>query len=331
MHNLRHLDFEFEDNSKSNESSESDCRNGKIQTSSAVLQLLRNVYTRAKPMHKSDKETDQPITTEFNKDQGNECQDGSCNEQSIYNRKVRNENTHTNITEIKEAMANNTINDGVEETKSSWPPGYTEVRDSNKKEKIYHSWFQADGFDKVVADFWSNGYYLKSSLALINFKNKLQGLKSAIKGWVNTRRSRIEVIDSLREELRSLDLHIDVRQGLHHGGEKRMKLVNEIHKLEREQKEDLIQKSRNKWCVDGDENSKFFHGTINKKRKQLSVRGGIKACLESARSFVLVNGSPTMEFQLERGLRQGDPLAPFLFILAMEGFHIAMEDAIEAN
>ncbi|GJT12271.1 RNA-directed DNA polymerase, eukaryota, reverse transcriptase zinc-binding domain protein [Tanacetum coccineum] len=57
----------------------------------------------------------------------------------------------------------------------------------------------------------------------------------------------------------------------------------------------------------------------------------IKACLESARSSVLVNGSPTMEFQLERGLRQGDPLAPFLFILAMEGFHIAMEDAIEAK
>ncbi|GJW16081.1 RNA-directed DNA polymerase, eukaryota, reverse transcriptase zinc-binding domain protein [Tanacetum coccineum] len=57
----------------------------------------------------------------------------------------------------------------------------------------------------------------------------------------------------------------------------------------------------------------------------------IKACLESARSFVLVNGSPTMEFQLERGHRQGDPLAPFLFILAMEGFHIAMEDGIEAK
>nr|GEV65397.1 reverse transcriptase domain-containing protein [Tanacetum cinerariifolium] len=57
----------------------------------------------------------------------------------------------------------------------------------------------------------------------------------------------------------------------------------------------------------------------------------IKACLESARSSVLVNGSPTMEFQLERGLRQGDPLAPFLFVLAMEGFHIAMEDAIEAK
>ena len=45
-------------------------------------------------------------------------------------------------------------------------------------------------------------------------------------------------------------------------------------------------------------------------------RGWIRECLHSARTSILVNGSPTSEFSLKRGLRQGDPLSPFLFILS---------------
>ncbi|GJW18428.1 RNA-directed DNA polymerase, eukaryota, reverse transcriptase zinc-binding domain protein [Tanacetum coccineum] len=56
-----------------------------------------------------------------------------------------------------------------------------------------------------------------------------------------------------------------------------------------------------------------------------------QGCLNHATSSVLVNGSPTNEFHLSRGLRQGDPLSPFLFIIAMEGLHVAIEDAIAAG
>lgn len=49
--------------------------------------------------------------------------------------------------------------------------------------------------------------------------------------------------------------------------------------------------------------------------------------LSSTRASVLVNGSPTKEFHIQIGLRQGDPLSPFLFILAMEGLHVAFKRA----
>ncbi|GJR55266.1 RNA-directed DNA polymerase, eukaryota [Tanacetum coccineum] len=48
-------------------------------------------------------------------------------------------------------------------------------------------------------------------------------------------------------------------------------------------------------------------------------------------SSVLVNGSPTPEFKLSKGLREGDPLSPFLFIIAIEALHIAMLEAREKH
>lgn len=40
--------------------------------------------------------------------------------------------------------------------------------------------------------------------------------------------------------------------------------------------------------------------------------GWIRSCLTSSFILVLVNESHTLEFKAQRGLRQGDPLAPFL-------------------
>ncbi|GKD67130.1 putative RNA-directed DNA polymerase, partial [Tanacetum coccineum] len=44
---------------------------------------------------------------------------------------------------------------------------------------------------------------------------------------------------------------------------------------------------------------------------------------------ILVNGSPMEEFGLERGVRQGDPLSPFRFILAAERLNTIVTEAVE--
>nr|KAJ0186732.1 hypothetical protein LSAT_V11C900472190 [Lactuca sativa] len=55
----------------------------------------------------------------------------------------------------------------------------------------------------------------------------------------------------------------------------------------------------------------------------------IHGCLSSTRVSIPINGIVTSKFCMDRGIRQGDPLSPFLYIIMAEGLHIAMEMAIE--
>nr|GEZ99325.1 RNA-directed DNA polymerase, eukaryota [Tanacetum cinerariifolium] len=55
----------------------------------------------------------------------------------------------------------------------------------------------------------------------------------------------------------------------------------------------------------------------------------IRGTLCSSKASILVNGSPFQEFSCYRGLKQGDPLAPYLFILIMESLHLSFSRVVD--
>lgn len=54
----------------------------------------------------------------------------------------------------------------------------------------------------------------------------------------------------------------------------------------------------------------------------------IRSCVATATASILVNGSPSPPFKLQRGLRQGDTLSPFLFDIAVEPLNLLIHKAV---
>jgi hypothetical protein len=57
-------------------------------------------------------------------------------------------------------------------------------------------------------------------------------------------------------------------------------------------------------------------------------RSWMKACVCNGQLSVLVNGCPTEQVNISRGLKQEDPLAPFLFLLVPEGLSLLQQRAV---
>nr|GEZ69449.1 RNA-directed DNA polymerase, eukaryota [Tanacetum cinerariifolium] len=112
--------------------------------------------------------------------------------------------------------------------------------------KFFHYWFELDGFDKLVEQTWLEAN-MNDQNSYSKFINKLKYMKEKIRIWARLHKESLNSRKSiLKAELADLDGVIDKGEGSDADGHRRQ---------------------------EGDENSKYYHGVLNKKRGHLTILG----------------------------------------------------------
>ncbi|GJS77396.1 hypothetical protein Tco_0727277 [Tanacetum coccineum] len=142
--------------------------------------------------------------------------------------------------------------------------------------RFYNSWIEIDGFKELVEDSWRDAP-VDNCNGMRTFMFKLKFLKNKIKEW-NSRFLKNSKADltHLQEELKQIDAEIDCGKGNDSIVAQRLDVMNSINNIVKIYDSQALQKAKIKWAIEGDENSRFFHGIINKRRKQRSIRGVMK-------------------------------------------------------
>ncbi|GKA50366.1 RNA-directed DNA polymerase, eukaryota [Tanacetum coccineum] len=139
--------------------------------------------------------------------------------------------------------------------------------------RIFHSWFSMEGFESFAEMTWKSMKVMDSN-GLVRMKKKLQLIKNAIKVWIKEARGRSnEMKNNIHLNLSEVDKIIDQGLGNDEVIHKRTNLLKDLQELNSLDAKDLSQKAKISWTIEGDENTKYFHGCLNKKRFQLAIRG----------------------------------------------------------
>ncbi|GJT09442.1 putative RNA-directed DNA polymerase, eukaryota, reverse transcriptase zinc-binding domain protein [Tanacetum coccineum] len=140
--------------------------------------------------------------------------------------------------------------------------------------RFFNSWMDEKDFGDILALGWNNGDFNQGNYEALNFKNKLKHLKSSLKcWWANFKQKRTETKQTLVKTLKDLDTEIDQGVANQNDLDARSNARANLNILDAKEMKDLAQRSKIKWSIEGDENSKYFYGILNSEHRYLAIKG----------------------------------------------------------
>nr|GEW89872.1 hypothetical protein [Tanacetum cinerariifolium] len=110
--------------------------------------------------------------------------------------------------------------------------------------RFFHSWFQIDGFDKLVEDTWMH-MDITDSNGMILLKKKLQALKIIIREWTkNAKKCSYKKKSSIQSKLSNIDKIIDQGGSTEMILNDRSILLKELHDIICIDLEEMVQKAK---------------------------------------------------------------------------------------
>ncbi|GJY33455.1 cytochrome P450 [Tanacetum coccineum] len=143
--------------------------------------------------------------------------------------------------------------------------------------KFFNSWLLNEELPKIVTETWSNPNAVGCATVThpsTLLKCKLKNLKNSIRVWIQiVRFHESNMIQGLKEDVNIIDIKAEVNGLDENDISNRLSLLRKIEDLEHIKRLDLMQKAKVRWAIEGDENSKFFHGIVNNKLSISRIKG----------------------------------------------------------
>ncbi|GJR41814.1 RNA-directed DNA polymerase, eukaryota [Tanacetum coccineum] len=130
--------------------------------------------------------------------------------------------------------------------------------------RFFHYWFDLEGFDDFLKTTW-NDAQVNDHNAMRKFMNKLKIVKRKIREWTKDKRANTNSHKKiLKEQLVEIDSLLDKGEGNVETLNNRADIFKSLQDIDKLESIELAHKAKIKWGIKGDENTKYYHGILNR-------------------------------------------------------------------